>query len=360
MRRLLGFALALSAAAQTVETVRVVSKAVEQVVKLPGEFEAYERVDLHARVQGYVDRVLVDRGSVVKKGDLLAELSAPEMKTRIAEAESRVQTAESQRAEAEARLAAAQATHERLKTASATPGAIAGNELIQAGKIVDAARASVSASESSVKAARSSVQALRDLEAYLKITAPFAGVITDRTAHPGALAGPNTAPLLKLENTQRLRLLVAVPEPHVASIVRGTHVTFTVPAYPGQTFAGNVARIPRVLDPKTRTMPVELDVANAGLRLAPGMYPEVNWPVRRGARTLLVPPTAVATTTERAFVIRVTAGKAEWVDVKKGATAGDLVEVMGPLSAGDIVVKRATDEIRNGAPIATAPSPAKP
>ena len=353
MSRLILLAVVLSAAAQNVETVRVVSKAVEQTVKLPGEFEAYESVSIHARVQGYVDRVLVDRGSVIKKGDLLAELTAPEMKAQIAEAESRVQTTESQRAEAQARLAAAQATYDRLKTASATPGAIAGNELVQAEKTVDAAGAAVTAAENSVKAARASVQALRDLEAYLKITAPFSGIITDRTAHPGALAGPNTAPLLKLENTQRLRLLVAVPEPYVGSIVRGAHVTFTVPAYPGQTFSGSVARIPRVLDPKTRTMAVELDVANPALRLAPGMYPEVSWPVRRGSRSLLVPPTAIATTTERTFVIRVTGGKAEWVNVRKGAPSGDLVEAMGPIAEGDVIVKRATDEIRNGAPIQT-------
>jgi hypothetical protein len=81
------------------------------------------------------------------------------------------------------------------------------------------------------------------------------------------------------------------------------------------------------------------------------MFPEVSWPIVRESAALLVPATAVVTTTERTFVIRVTAGKAEWVNVTKGASAGDQVEVAGSLKAGDVVIKRATDEIRNGSAV---------
>jgi RND family efflux transporter MFP subunit len=144
---------------------------------------------------------------------------------------------------------------------------------------------------------------------------------------------------------------MAVPESDVAGIVAGARVPFTVPAYPGQTFTGTVARAARILDPKTRTMPVELDVANPGGRLAPGMYPEAQWPVRKGGAALLIPPTAIATTTERSFVIRVEEGKAKYVAVKKGAAHGDLVEVMGALKEGDVLVRRATDELREGSAI---------
>jgi hypothetical protein len=79
------------------------------------------------------------------------------------------------------------------------------------------------------------------------------------------------------------------------------------------------------------------------------MYPSVKWPVRRSRPSLLVPKTAVVTTAERTFVIRGRNGKAEWVDVKKGAADGDFIEVMGNLEAGDLVVRRATDELRDGA-----------
>jgi membrane fusion protein, multidrug efflux system len=351
MRMPLLLLFAAAAWAQPVEVTRVISKTIQRDIKLPGEFLPYESADLHARVPGYVERVLVDRGSVVNRGQLLAELVAPEMKAQLAEAQSKVQTAEAQRAEAQARLTGLEATYSRLMNAGQTPGAIAGNEITQAQANVEAAKATVHAAENSITAARASVQALHDLEAYLKITAPFAGIITDRFVHPGALAGPNTGPLLRIEQNTRLRLVVAVPEANVAGISRGARVTFTVPAYPGQTFSGTVARIPQSLDPKTRTMAVELDVANSKAQLAPGMYPEVNWPIHRATPSLLVPTTAVVTTTERTFVIRVTNGKAEWVNVKKGPVSGDQVEVLGNLAAGDVIVKRASDEIRNGSAI---------
>src|SRR5271166_48121 len=127
--------------AQTVDLVPVVSKPVSRTVELPGEFLPFLSVSLHARVPGYVDRVLVDRGSVVKEKELLAELSAPEMTAQIAEAQSNVQAAEADRLQVEAQLAAAQSTYDRTRIASETPGAIAGNELILAEKQVEAAKA---------------------------------------------------------------------------------------------------------------------------------------------------------------------------------------------------------------------------
>jgi membrane fusion protein, multidrug efflux system len=344
MREWIAFALACAAVgAQPVELARVVSKQLEQTVKLPGEFAPYESVELRARVNGYVERVLVDRGSFVKKGQLLVELTAPEMRAQIAEAASRAQAAASQHAEAQARLAAAQSTYDRLKTAAQTPGAIAGNELTQAEQTVEAAKAAVTAAQDSARAARSAVDTLKQMETYLNVTAPFAGVVTERLVHPGALVGPLSGALLRVEDNSRLRLVLPLPEADVARIVPGARVSFTVPAYPGQTFQGAVARIAHSADAKTRTMPVELDVANPGLRLAPGMFPQVAWPVRKGHPSLLVPAASVVTTTERTFVIRDSDGRAEWVDVKKGAAAGEQVEVLGPLKAGDAVVRRGSD-----------------
>jgi hypothetical protein len=95
-------------------------------------------------------------------------------------------------------------------------------------------------------------------------------------------------------------------------------------------------------------MPVELDVVNRDRALAPGMYATVSWPVRSSQAGLFVPKTSVVTTTERTFVVREKAGKAEWIDVRKGPADGDLIQVMGALQAGDRIVKRATDEMREG------------
>src|SRR5262249_38881301 len=150
---------------------------------------------LHAKVAGFVDRILVDRGSAVRQGELLVELSAPEIRARIAEAESKVQSAEADRLQAEAQLAAAQSTFDRLKKAAETPGAIDGNEVIQAEKQVEAAQALVRSRQQASRAAEAAVAAQKDLEAYLRITAPFDGVVTERLVHPGALVGPGADPV---------------------------------------------------------------------------------------------------------------------------------------------------------------------
>ena len=352
MKILLSILFSAGAFAQTiVETAKVVAQAVDKVRKLPGELTPYQTVDLTARVAGYIEELRVDVGSVVKKGEVVARLSAPEMDAQLAEARSRVGTGEAQRAEAEAKLLGVQATYERLKAASATPGAIAGHELVLAEKSVEAARSVVRSMERSIDASKSSVRAIEDMKAYLDLKAPFDGVITERYLHPGALAGPQSGPLVKLQQLSRLRLIAAVPEADLGGIAYGVRIPFTVPAFPSETFGAMIARVPRVLDAKTRTMPIELDFANAGGKLAPGMYPELQWPVRKGRAALLVPPTAIVTTTERAFVIRITNGKAVYVNVKRGGASGELVEVQGALVEGDVIVKRGTDELREGTPL---------
>jgi RND family efflux transporter MFP subunit len=173
--------------------------------------------------------------------------------------------------------------------------------------------------------------------------------------HPGALVGPGAdAALLVLQQVSRLRLVVAVPEEHVGTIMQGARISFQVPARAERTYSGTVARISRALDQGTRTMAVELDVDNRDGSLAPGMYPTVKWPIRRSRPALFVPRTSVVTTTEQVFVVRNQAGRAEWVDVRKGPVTGDLMEVTGDLKAGDMIVRRATDEIREGSSLQTA------
>jgi len=151
-----------------------------------------------------------------------------------------------------------------------------------------------------------------------------------------------------------------VPEEDVASLDVGASINFTVPAYPGETFSGRVLRPAHALDTKTRTMPIELDVPNIPSRLSPGMYAEVRWPVTRPRPTLFVPPSAIAVTTEHTFVIRIRDGKAEWIDVKRGAVMGNLVEVFGNLDAGDQVAVRGTDELRDGTQVTAKQAPQTP
>jgi membrane fusion protein, multidrug efflux system len=338
--------------AQKIQLVRVTSKQVERTTELPGEFFPFQTVQLHAKVAGYVEKVHVDRGSFVKRGQMLVELSAPEMLARITQAESQITAAEAEKAQAEAQLQAAESTFERTTEAAKTPGVVAGNDLVQAEKQTEAARSLVNSRRRAVESFRANLKSLEDLASYLQVTAPFDGVITTRYVHPGALVGPGAdIPLLQLDKISHLRLTVAVPEADAGGIVKGARVEFKVPAYPARTFSGVVARPAYALDMKTRTMPVELDVMNPQHLLAPGMYPSVLWPVERGRPSLLVPATSIVTTTERVFVIRNDDGRAEWVDVRRGPNVGDLVEVYGDLEPGDEIVQRGTDEIRDGSPL---------
>ncbi|HSN26587.1 MAG TPA: efflux RND transporter periplasmic adaptor subunit [Kofleriaceae bacterium] len=324
---------AASAGPQPVDVVTVVAKPLDATLELSAELAPDESVAIYPRVNGFLDDIPVDRGSPIKKGQLLARLSAPELAA--------------QRAEAESKVAAAKSTYDRLKTASATPGAIAGHDLEVA--------------EAGLNAEKSRVDSLRALEAYLVVRAPFDGVVTERDVHPGALvgppAGPNVPPMLRVEKIDHLRVTVAVPEADAGAVSLGTPATFTVSTYPGQKFTAKVARIAHEIDPRTRTMAVELDFDNTGPKqLVPGAYAEVQWPVHRDAPSLFVPPSAIATTTERTFVDRVRGGKLEQVTVGRGVAMGDLVEVFGDLAAGDQVLKRGSEVMAAGTAVTVRPA----
>jgi RND family efflux transporter MFP subunit len=336
-----------------VEVTKVLSKKLAITVRLPGELQAYEVVAAFPKVTGFVDSISVDRGSVVKTGQLMVRLVAPELAAQRAEAQSKLQGAESQRAESEAKLASDENTYQRLKAASATPGVVAQNDLEVAQRTVDADRARLQSIRESAEAAKAALKSVTEIEGYLQVRAPFDGVVTERNVHPGALVGPasgsgTNVPLLRVEETARLRLVVPVPEKYVAGMTEGAKVEFSVPAFPNQKFSGTVARIAHSVDTKTRTMPVELDVANLGRRLASGMFPEVLWPVRRSGPTLFVPTSAVARTTEATFLVRIRDGNAEWVNVQTGELDGKLIEVFGNLREGEDVAARGTDELHPG------------
>ena len=338
----------------TVEVAKVTSKKLSIATRLPGELQAYEAVAVFPKVTAYVDSISVDRGSRVKAGQLMARLVAPEVAAQRAEAQSKLQAAEAQRAEAEAKLASNQSTYERLKSASATPGVVAGNDLEIAQKGAEADRARLQALRESAEAAKSALKSVIEIEGYLQVRAPLDGIVTERSVHPGSLVGPATSssgagmPMLRVEKTARLRLVVPVPEKYATGIDVGSKVEFSVPAFPSQKFAGTIARVAHSVDVKTRTMPVELDVNNSDGRLSSGMFPEVLWPVRRTEPTLFVPTSAVARTTEATFVVRIRNGNSEWVNVSTGEVDGKLTEVFGDVHEGDEVAVRGTDELRPG------------
>lgn len=337
----------------TIDVVRVVEQRLDVPLSLPAELTPYQSVAIYPKVTGFVKTIRVDRGSRVRAGDLIATLEAAELLSQRAEAQSKLREAEGQLAAARSKADADRGTYERLRAASTIPGVVAGNDVVIAEKAAEASHNQVAAAQQTVEAARQAMNATRDLEEYLRVTAPFEGVVTERDVHPGALVGPASGsgpavPMVRLVQDSRLRLVVPVPEAYTAAMQVGTNIPFSVAAYPGQTFGGTVARIARAVDVPTRTMAVELDVTNTDRRLAPGTFCQVRWPVRRAGASLFVPSSSVASTTARTFVVRIRDGKTEWVDVTTGLTSGPLVEVFGDLRAGDEIASRGTDELHPG------------
>jgi membrane fusion protein (multidrug efflux system) len=364
-----------------VATTEVVSRKLERGMNLPGEILAYQDVPIYPKVSGFIDWIGVDRGSRVKKGQLLVRLIAPELEaqeheanakvseaeTRLAEVNRRFEQVQAQKLESQAKLDADALTFKRLKEASETPGVIAQNDVDVLEKTVEADRQAVTArqqiikattaeigtAKNAVKAARQAEKNVADMKAYLNITAPFDGMITERNMHDGSLAYPPSgangyAPMLRIRELSLLRIVIPVPEIAVSDVKDGTPIDFTVSAYPGRVFMGKVARISHALDIKTRTMPIELNYWNTDDVLEPGMFPDVRWPMKRAYDTMFVPTTAVAVTLEKPFVARLRDGKLQWVYIKTGQTMGDMIEVFGDLQPGDQVAIRGTDEIADG------------
>jgi RND family efflux transporter MFP subunit len=344
-----------------IEVVQVAARAIDVTLDVPGELNPYQAVSIFPKVTGFVTSIPVDRGSHVRAGDLLAELEAPELVAQRGEAQSKLQAAEAQLAAARAKVDATSSTYERLKAASATPGVVAGNDVVVAQKTLEADRNQILALERSVEAARQALAAIVQMTGYLKVTAPFDGVITERNVHPGTLVGPASGPaaavpLVRLVDNRKLRLVVPVPESYIAGVSVGTSITFSVAEFPGRMLTGKVARIAEAVDPKTRTMPVEIDVANLDGQLASGSFCQVRWPVHRAGPSLLVPSRSIASTTGRIFVVRIRDSKIEWIDVKTGLTMGALIEVFGDLRADDTVAARGTDELRPGTQVRAVPT----
>ena len=342
----------------TIDVVHVVQQPVDVTLSMPGQLDPFETVAVYPKVTGFVKAIRVDRGSRVRTGELMAELEAPELVAQRAEAQSKLQVAEAQLAVARSKADAGAGTYDRLKAAAATPGVVAGNDLMLAQKAVEADQSQITAAQQTAEAARQALQSITQMEGYLRVTAPFAGLVTERNVHPGALVGPNsgpaaTTPMVRLVQDDRLRLVVPIPEAYVAEVRNGAMISFTVPAYPGRTFKGRIARIAHDVDVKTRTMAVELDVMNRDGGLVPGTFCQVQWPIHRPDPSLFVPSGSVASTTDRTFVVRIRNGKTEWIDVRTGLASGPLTEVFGELRPGDTVAVRGTDELRPGTDVRT-------
>lgn len=363
----------------TLPVVPVVKKTLFREDQLPGEINAYQDVLIYPKVPGFVKELNVDRGSVVKKGQLMVRMYAPEYlakrhefvakvaaaKADLAAEESKVEDLKAELEKRRANLLADQSTYQRVYAASLVPGVIADNDVVQWSQSVKADRQDVNsmikrvnAKDHEVSMKREEVDAMvkafesfADFASYLEIYAPFDGYVTERKMHVGSFVGPDGTgaypPICRLKQLDLLRIVAPVPEDLVAGVIIGSQVEFSVSSFPGKRFKGTVARLANNLDKDTRTMPVELNYLNPDFKLVPGMFTKVYWPTRRPTESLFVPITSVVSTPLDTFVCKVANDRVEWVPVRKGQIMDQLVEVFGNIKEGDVVAKEGSEELQN-------------
>lgn len=307
-------------------------------LQIPGELVAYQQVDLYAKVNSFVKKLYADVGSQVKAGQLLAVMEAPEVNAQLSGAESRLKSQE-------ALYLASKATYDRLLETSKTPGTVSRNDL-------DLAYAKQKSDLAQLDAARAAHREVNDTRNYLEIRAPFAGIITARNVSSGAYVGPSgkgsDLPIFTLQEQEHLRLVVSVPEAYTPYISQESEFSFKVKSLPGDTFNAKVARLAGALDSRLRSQRTEMDVHNTSKKLLPGMIAEVSVPLKGNASNFVLPASAVLNAPKGIFVLRVSNNKVNWVPVQTGRSDGNNTEVFGGLQANDVLVKNASEEIRDG------------
>lgn len=315
-------------------------QAVEQQIRLPAQLAAYQEVSIFPKVNGYVQSVLVDIGSHVHNGQLLMVLEAPELEQAAAQAKERYARALSD-------YAISRDNYQRLLEASQTPGAISPMDLATA-------RAKRDADSALSNAEKANWQMQQTMMGYLRVTAPFTGVITQRNVHPGALVSAeakDSKPMLELKEVDHLRLQVDIPESVAGGLGTKDSVSFFLSAFPGKRFTGRISRVSMNINMQMRSERVELDVYNKDEALTPGMYADVLFDSKGNPNALAVPKSAVITSTERKYVIVVRDGKTVKVNVSTGNESSDKVEIVGDVAPGETVIANANDEIKEGTTI---------
>src|ERR1035438_4669423 len=246
---------------------------------------------------------------------------------------------------ADAIFKASNANYKRLIQTSKTPGTVSENDL-------DIAHSKMLSDSSNSDAAKANYQSINDMKNYLNVIAPFDGVITERNISPGASVGPSSknkdVPMFKLKQENKLRLVVAIPEIYTGSLPEKQVIKFKVKAYPDEEFTAVLARKASSINADIRSEMIEFDVDNPSKKLKSGMYAEITLNIERKDSTMFVPKTTLVSSTERTYVIRNNNGIAEWVDMRKGNTVGNNIEIWGDIKPTDLLVTFASEQIRNG------------
>ena len=392
-------------AATRVEVVRPARHTVRLTVEQPGQVEAIQTTPIHARIAGYVRKVGVDIGSRVKKGEVLVELSVPEVEADLQERRAAVEQAAARRSQAEAASRVARAaiataeakvaearaglrrtdadlarwqqeyrraeqlaseraatgtlvdeTRSKLRSAEASGDEArakvdsAGAALNEARSGLELARADVAAAASSVDVSAAAARRAEAMLSYARIEAPFDGVVTRRDVDDGHLTVPGgtVVPLLVVARTDVMTVAVDIPEAHAAEVEPGATMLVRIPATGGKPFEGKVARTAWSLESRSRTVRAEADFPNPDGRLRPGLYAHAAVVLAERRDVLTLPATTLFKEKDKTFCVAAVDGKAIRLPVETGLSDGTRTEILSGLTGLEAIVRANAASIVDG------------
>lgn len=377
-----------------VTSVKVRRASADSVVSLPGTLSALVESSIYARAAGYVRKRYADIGDRVKEGQLLAEIDAPELDQQVAQARAALSQAGQQMSQARASLVQAESQRDLAKLTAerynnlVTRGAVARQDadtqqsnFRTSQALVEAQAAGVQATAENVKQAQANLDRVVDMQQYKSVKTPFAGIVTARNIDTGALISASGAgqgqssmstggaqsatgnEMFRIAQFGTIRTLVSVPQANAPGIAVGLPVEIAVNEYPGRVFEGKVTRTTSSLDPNSRTMLVEVQVANRDGKLLPGMYAEVRFHSHRDSPPLLVPGDSLIATNAgiQIAVLKDAPDGARQIHlqpVKVGRDFGAETEIIAGLEGTETVVVNPGDEVREGAMVKAEIMPA--
>jgi RND family efflux transporter MFP subunit len=343
----------------TIGVTKVVKKSLGRQLTLSSELVPFEEIDVYAKESGYVKKLMVDYGTHVKAGQIMAVLEIPELEAQLQEDQAEIKNATNQVTRAQHELGRYQAQYKALhlqytrlnEVFQSQPGIVAQQEVddaqgkdLAASSQVDAGQAALEAAQSQLAASKAKLAHDQSLYDYSRITAPFSGVVTERYANLGTLMQAGTGsstqamPLVKLSQDDLFRLVIPVPEAYVRYIKIGDPVNVSVPSL-NRTFPGKVARFAVDVRSDTRTMHTEVDVPNPQRLLVPGLYAEANLQLDRKENIPSVPIQALSRKGDTATVLVVGGdGRVEQRMVQVGLETSSDAEIVSGLSEGEQVV----------------------
>ena len=334
-------ALAKEAEAAAIPTVAVVQPASESTTDeliLPGNLQAYEESPIFARTNGYLVRWNKDIGSRVNKGELLANIDTPEVDQELSQARA-------SREQIKAQLELAKISADRWTNLRKTDS-VSQQEADQQTSGYQQAQANLAAAEANVRR-------LEQLESFKNVYAPFSGVLTKRTVDPGMLinagAGATGKELFDIARVDPLRVYVNVPQSYAPTIKTGMKATITLQEFPGQKFAGTVARTADAIDPATRTLLTEVDVPNRDGKLLPGSFGQVHFATGANVPRITIPVNTMLFRAEGPRVAVVDKdGKVHLQPISIGRDFGATLEILSGVDPSDHIIINPGDSLEEG------------